>query len=171
MRTANPLTELIASNTAFEAWMQTILGPLLVASDLRAKHKLMRKDAFLFLCGTCWRWAEIAGVECPELNIGPKVASVGDAHVGNFGLWRDAEGRLVWGINDYDEAAIIPYRMDLARLLTSARLARRDGDSEDALAEAAFDGYAEVLQMLGRGCSNKTMFGSGSLLPPRTPSV
>ena len=119
MRTANSRTEFIASITAFEAWMQTFLGPLLlVASDLRAKHKLMREDAFLFLRGTCWRWAEIAGAECPELNIGPKVASVGDAHVGNFGLWRDAEGRLVWGVNDYDEAAIIPYRMDLARLVS-----------------------------------------------------
>lgn len=77
-------------------------------------------------------------------NIGPKVASVGDAHVDNFGLWRDAEGRLVWGVSNYDEAAIIPYRIDLARLVTSAKLARPDGDSE-ALAEAAFDGYAAGL--------------------------
>ena len=30
--------------------------------------------------------------------------SVGDLHVENFGTWRDSEGRLIWGINDFDEA-------------------------------------------------------------------
>jgi uncharacterized protein (DUF2252 family) len=24
--------------------------------------------------------------------------------VENFGAWRDVEGRLIWGINDFDEA-------------------------------------------------------------------
>ncbi len=144
--TPAPFIESIAS---FEAWMAEQLGCLLVTGDLRHKHKRMRRDPFLFLRGTCWRWAEIAGVEAPELMEGPAVGSVGDAHVGNFGLWRDAEGRLVWGVNDFDEAATIPYRMDLARLVTSARLARRKGDTDGAdstddrdLAEAALDGYA-----------------------------
>ena len=27
----------------------------------------------------------------------PQVLSVGDLHLENFGTWRDADGRLVWG--------------------------------------------------------------------------
>ncbi len=135
----------MASIAAFEDWMRARLGQLVVEADLRAKHRRMRKDAFLFLRGTCWRWAEIAGSAAPDLNDGPSVASIGDAHAGNFGLWRDAEGRLVWGANDFDEAAVIPYRMDLARLVTSATLARKEGDPDDGIAEAALDGYAAGL--------------------------
>ena len=48
---------------------------------------------------------------------------VGDLHVENFGTWRDAEGRLIWGINDFDEACPMPYTIDLVRLAASADLA------------------------------------------------
>jgi hypothetical protein len=51
------------------------------------------------------------------------VLAVGDLHVENFGTWRDAEGRLVWGINDFDEAFELPYTIDLVRLAASAHLA------------------------------------------------
>ena len=33
-----------------------------------------------------------------------------------YGTWRDTEGRLVWGINDFDEAYPSPYTNDLVRL-------------------------------------------------------
>ena len=49
--------------------------------------------------------------------------SVGDLHIENFGTWRDTDGRLVWGINDFDEAFPAPYTNDLVRLATSALLA------------------------------------------------
>jgi hypothetical protein len=42
--------------------------------------------------------------------------------VENFGTWRDADSRLVWGVNDFDEASVMPYAYDLVRLATSARL-------------------------------------------------
>ena len=32
------------------------------------------------------------------------VLAVGDIHLENFGTWTDAEGRIVWGVNDYDES-------------------------------------------------------------------
>ena len=145
MTSAPPPVGFMASIASYEDWMRARLGPLIVEADLRAKHRRMRADAFLFLRGTCWRWAETAGFIAPALNDGPVVASVGDAHAGNFGLWRDAEGRLVWGANDFDEAATIPYRMDLTRLVTSATLARKDASPDDGVAEAAIDGYAAGL--------------------------
>jgi hypothetical protein len=55
----------------------------------------------------------------------PHLLSVGDLHVENFGTWRDSDGRLVWGVNDFDEAFLYPYTMDLVRLTTSALLAAR----------------------------------------------
>lgn len=38
--------------------------------------------------------------------------AVGDLHVENFGTWRDIEGRLVWGVNDFDEAHPLSYAND-----------------------------------------------------------
>ena len=49
----------------------------------------------------------------------PKVLAVGDLHIENFGTWRDSEGRLVWGVNDFDETWRLPYTQDLVRLTTS----------------------------------------------------
>jgi len=73
---------------------------------------------------------------------------VGDLHIANFGTWRDAEGRLVWGVNDLDEAFSLPFTNDLIRLATSARIATEtDGlrlDAETAV-EAILDGYHEAL--------------------------
>ena len=48
-----------------------------------------------------------------------KLKGVGDLHVENFGTWRDVEGRLVWGVNDFDEAYALPYTNDLVRLVAS----------------------------------------------------
>jgi hypothetical protein len=63
----------------------------------------------------------------PELGKAPIVPSIGDLHLDNFGTWRDAEQRLIWGVNDFDEAYPLPYTQDLLRLATSARLAIADG--------------------------------------------
>ncbi len=48
---------------------------------------------------------------------------MGDLHIENFGTWRDLEGRLIWGINDVDEAYPVRYPNDLVRLAASAFLA------------------------------------------------
>ena len=66
---------------------------------------------------------------------------------------RDAEGRLVWGVNDVDEAFELPYTQDLVRLATSAILAIRQGHfalaPRDAC-EAIFDGYRASRERGGR---------------------
>ena len=67
-------------------------------------------------------WNDIDLVELNEA-FAPQVLAVGDLHTENFGTWRDGEGRLVWGINDFDEVAVMPYTLDLVRLAASARMA------------------------------------------------
>jgi uncharacterized protein (DUF2252 family) len=64
---------------------------------------------------------------CPELSKGPHILAVGDLHVENFGTWRDSEGRLIWGVNDFDEAYPLSYANDLVRLAVSAHLAVEAG--------------------------------------------
>lgn len=133
-----------ASVQAYETWLARALGDALVPDDLKAKRKKMKESPFLFLRATCWRWAELAGELCPDLVEAPRIASVGDAHVGNFGLWRDGEGRLVWGVNDYDEAAVTAWPLDLVRLAASALLAD-DRLSAREVASVILEGYGEGL--------------------------
>lgn len=92
-----------------------------IEADLRSKHTQMREDAFLFFRGTFYRWIQLWPQECAELCRAPKVLAVGDLHVGNFGTWRDGEGRLCWGVNDFDEAYPLPYTNDLVRLAASIK--------------------------------------------------
>src|SRR5580704_16118382 len=83
----------------------------------------MTKSPFEFLRATFYRWAQRWPEVCPEESSAPEVLAVGDLHVENFGTWRDAEGRLIWGVNDFDEAHPMAYTIDLVRLATSAHLA------------------------------------------------
>jgi hypothetical protein len=71
---------------------------------------------------TYFRWARTIETLLPDLANAPAVLAIGDLHLSNFGTWRDAEGRLVWGVNDFDDAAIMPYAFDLVRLCASVRL-------------------------------------------------
>jgi uncharacterized protein DUF2252 len=82
-----------------------------------------------------------------EAAAAPALLAVGDLHVENFGTWRDIEGRLIWGINDFDEAYTMPYTIDLVRLATSAyaaaaeqHLSLRPRTASDAILEGYRDG-------------------------------
>ena len=130
----------------YEAWLRKQLNGDLDEHDLAEKHDKMAKDAFQFLRATYWRWAETIDKACPALKRGPQVLSVGDIHIENFGTWRDAEGRLVWGVNDFDEAARMPYVHDIVRLATSAVLAGATGITRQAICEAILAGYQQGLK-------------------------
>jgi hypothetical protein len=136
------------STQRYEAWLKKELAGQLVKDDLTRKHRKMREEGpFAFLRATYWRWAETVLEVCPELASAPQVLAVGDIHLENFGTWRDAEGRLIWGINDFDEAAEMPYVLDLVRLATSALLARpRRGAAEEQISHALLRGYRRGLE-------------------------
>ena len=135
-------------SAAFEDWLReqcAHIGCEVVEADLEYKHDQMTVDAFVFLRATFFRWAKRIEALLPECAEAPPVLSVGDTHVENFGTWRDNEGRLVWGVNDFDEAAVIPYPFDLVRLATSICLARLSGVSNQDAAAAIAKGYAQGL--------------------------
>src|SRR2546428_488528 len=114
---------------------------------------MMAADPFSFLRATFYRWAELAPQVLPELAEGVRVLAVGDLHVENYGTWRDAAGRLVWGINDFDEACRMPFTFDLVRLATSAGLAAAEGHLNIDLKQscaAIIAGYTGALRAGGR---------------------
>jgi len=123
----------------YETWLRAHCR--VVKADLKEKHRKMQKNAFAFLRATYFRWARTIESVCPELAAAPVVACVGDIHVENFGTWRDADGRLVWGVNDYDEAAFMPYAFDLVRLATSACLSPPAKADAAKVVAAVLDGY------------------------------
>src|SRR5262245_45876165 len=90
------------ANAAYETWLRAELRGRLVDEDLREKWTKMASAPFPFMRATYWRWAETILDVCPELRRAPQVLAVGDIHLQNYGIWRDDDGRLVWGVNDFD---------------------------------------------------------------------
>jgi Uncharacterized protein conserved in bacteria (DUF2252) len=133
--------DIIESTLAFETWLKKQLKAERVEKDLDEKHARMCEGPFPFLRATYYRWAETILVECPKLAQAPHVVAVGDIHLENFGIWRDDEGRLIWGVNDFDEAAQMPYALDLVRLGVSAVLGCPDTRSMWNMCDDILTGY------------------------------
>jgi hypothetical protein len=116
--------DIIEATRGFEWWLRRKIP--VVEADLAYKHEQMRADPFLFFRATFYRWAQLWPRLCPQLAKTHVVQTVGDLHLENFGTWRDEEGRLVWGVNDFDEAYPMAFANDLVRLATSALIASQD---------------------------------------------
>ena len=142
--------EIAEATARYEAWLGRFMP--LVRADIREKHRRMRLGPFPFLRATFYRWCQLWSTAAGELGRARRVLAVGDLHLENFGTWRDVEGRLIWGLNDFDEATPLPWTQDLVRLAASAYLAA-DGDllglPRRATAEAILEGYRSGIQAGG----------------------
>lgn len=87
------------------------------------RHARMAASPFAFFRGA-------AGLMAFDLShqkqTETQVVISGDAHINNFGLYASPERRLVFDLNDFDEAAPGPWEWDVKRLLTSAVLAAQE---------------------------------------------
>ena len=109
----------------------------------------MLASPFAFYRGT-------AAVMAHDLSVdnvtGQQVLSCGDAHISNFGMFASPERRLLFDLNDFDEAATAPWEWDVKRLAASAVLGGRDlGLSESRCREAAraaVRSYRETLRYM-----------------------
>ena len=137
------------SSTDYAKWLAGQLEGFggLDLAVLGMKYERMRKEKpHTFLRATFYRWAE----RWREMENGtPVVLSVGDVHVENFGTWRGKDGKLVWGINDADDACRLPWTSDVVRLGVSVCLALGDNAVAEAVPETACDsvlaGYAAAM--------------------------
>ena len=164
---------IVDSTEDFEKWMRERTN----VSDklLEKKHRKMADGAFPFLRATFYRWVEQWPEICPRLAERDEdvLLAVGDLHVENFGTWRDSRERLVWGMNDFDEACELPFTSDLVRLATSGALAAEENhlvtDPGDIPA-LLLKGYRACLEVGGAPILLEG--GAGVLpfaLPPGTP--
>jgi len=144
-------SNIIESTREYERWLAR--HTTVVKGDLRFKHTEMKSSAFAFMRATFYRWTQLWTEHCTEFNQAPRVLGIGDLHVENFGTWRDSEGRLIWGVNDFDEACHLPYTNDLVRLTTSVHLAIKSDHLCIGRREAAnviVQGYMDTLRSGGR---------------------
>ncbi len=135
---------------SYERWLAKYLT--FVPVDLKKKHEDMAAEAFPYFRATFYRWMQLWDDRQEAWARGPEVLGVGDLHVENFGTWRDVEGRLVWGVNDFDEVYPLPFTLDLVRLSTSAHLAIQGAhlsiNGRDAC-EAILAGYSRGMDAGG----------------------
>src|SRR5439155_1868707 len=94
-------------------------------------------------------------VLCQELESRDQdvLLSVGDLHVENFGIWLDSRQRLVWGMNDFDEACELSFTSDLVRLAASIALAAETRGIQAPLREIChrvLAGYREGVEVEGK---------------------
>jgi len=141
----------VKATRQFEDWLGHHTD--IVKKDLDFKHTNMKAAVFPFLRATYYRWAQVWPQVCPELAKSPHVLAVGDLHVENFGTWRDVEGRLIWGVNDFDEAYPMAYANDLVRLAVSAHLASEVGHlplKRKDICDTILGGYRDGLRSEGK---------------------
>jgi hypothetical protein len=139
------------ATTDFEHWLAGQLP--IIRQDLTLKHQHMAEAAFPFFRATFYRWLQLWPEVCPDLVKAPTVLGVGDLHIENFGTWRDEEGRLIWGVNDLDEAWPASFALDLVRLTTSVYVAIGEAHlslTKRVAAEAIEEGYRDALAAGGQ---------------------
>jgi uncharacterized protein (DUF2252 family) len=111
----------------------------------------MLENPFAFYRGT----AGLMAVDLSDdANSGILVVACGDAHISNFGFYASPERRLVFDLNDFDEAAAAPWEWDVKRLVTSAIIGGRHAGYDEALVEdtarEAVHSYTFTLDKLSR---------------------
>jgi uncharacterized protein (DUF2252 family) len=108
------------------------------ADAFRTKFRKMAADPFAFYRGSaCLFYADMATTEdrwCDERT--SRVWIHGDLHAENFGTYMDSYGRLVFDVNDFDEAYLGHVSWDLRRFAASfALLSWRKAFSDEVIGD------------------------------------
>jgi uncharacterized protein (DUF2252 family) len=112
----------------------------------RGKFRKMAADPFAFYRGSApLFYSDVDRLEDPWVDDATsRVWIQGDLHAENYGTYMDAEGVLVFDVNDFDEAYLGHYTWDLQRMAASlALLGFRKALSDDGIA-ALIEGYARA---------------------------
>ena len=106
--------------------LQDAFAPLMRADPkgFRGKYRKMAADPHAFYRGSaCLFYADLTSADDPFADErSGKIWIHGDLHVENFGTYLNAAGRLVFDINDFDEAYLGRFTWDLQRFAASLAL-------------------------------------------------
>ncbi|MGW7420893.1 DUF2252 domain-containing protein [Streptomyces sp. NPDC054813] len=146
------------------AVFDTAFGELLAADPaaFRVKFRKMAASAFAFYRGTAALFYHDVDA---EKRGGPfldertsRVWIHGDLHAENFGTYMDSNGRLVFNVNDFDEAYVGPFTWDLKRFSASIALigyAKALSDEQiTELVEVYAGAYRERIHALATGAKS-----------------
>lgn len=159
-RTSEVVAEITAANAA------------LPESARSEKYAEMKESAFAFYRGTNHLFWKDLGVS-PALQTyggtsGTRTFLQGDLHVENLGAFDDDQGDVVYALNDFDEAVIGDYQLDVWRMATSIVLVARDSGlfsaSEQAtLVDAFTESYLDTMERYaGNNRETTTKFVAGN---------
>ena len=113
-------TDLIVSS------LDDAFAPLMRANPVafRAKYRKMASDPHSFYRGSaCLFYADVTAEEDPFADEqSGRIWVHGDLHVENFGTYLNSDGRLVFDVNDFDEAYLGRFTWDLQRFAASLAL-------------------------------------------------
>lgn len=103
------------------------------------RYERMGVSPFTFYRGS----AVIMAADLATMPVsGLEVQCIGDAHIGNFGIFMSHTRHLVFDVNDFDETAPGPWEWDVMRLVASVEICGRDrgfskADRKDAVRACA----------------------------------
>jgi uncharacterized protein (DUF2252 family) len=101
-------------------------APLMTADPVafRGKYRTMASDPHAFYRGSaCLYYADVTADDDPFCDDrSGRIWIHGDLHVENFGTYLNSDGRLVFDINDFDEAYLGRFTWDLQRFAASLAL-------------------------------------------------
>lgn len=140
-----------AAPVSRSAWLQQALyayhhpWAAQASDELAAKMRKMREGGpFVFLRGTADLFYRDMAALPATATLTQKVLLNGDAHLGNFACFADGGGRVIFALNDFDEAASGPAAWDLRRLATSLVLVGRAAKLDDKDIASAIDAMVEA---------------------------
>lgn len=143
----------------------TAFGELLAADPaaFQVKFRKMAASAFAFYRGTaCLFYADLERDRHGGPFLDERTGRVwihGDLHAENFGTYMDSNGRLVFNVNDFDEAYVGPFTWDLKRFAASVALIGYTKALSDeqisALVRTYAEAYRERIHQLATGAKNE----------------
>ncbi|MGY9064511.1 DUF2252 domain-containing protein [Streptomyces sp. CAS3] len=146
------------------AVFDTAFGRLLAADPaaFRVKFRKMAASAFAFYRGTaCLFYHDLDAERRGGPYLDDRTSRVwihGDLHAENFGTYMDSYGRLVFNVNDFDEAYVGPFTWDLKRFAASiALLGYAKALSDEQITELVTvyaDAYRERIHALATGAKS-----------------
>ncbi|MGC4114941.1 MAG: DUF2252 family protein [Myxococcales bacterium] len=113
----------------------------------RGKFQKLTTSPFVFFRGTAGLfYRDLKGVDAGQ----PKVLCNGDVHPENFGAIEGKDGKVFFGLNDFDETTAAPAGWDLRRGATAFELAARDNGipaaKREKITEAFLKGYQDAMK-------------------------
>ncbi|KAL3484632.1 hypothetical protein BJX62DRAFT_248299 [Aspergillus germanicus] len=106
----------------------TAFGELLAADPtaFQVKFRKMAASAFAFYRGTaCLFYHDMEKEQATDKFLNEQTSQIwihGDLHAENFGTYMDSQGRLIFNVNDFDEAYVGPFTWDVKRFVASIGL-------------------------------------------------